>query len=129
MTTVSILPVSNEKGELSYRAIAGYAQSTGKTPGQALDALTAQLGESEFNTLLVIQKFQPDKFFTAQQQARLIELMELYQKACNQGQQLSEELQAKLENLVEAELQAATLRTTASQVTARQLWIRLGLFP
>lgn len=113
MTTVTILPVSNQSDEFLYRAIAGYTKFIGKTLGQALDALTAQLGESKFNTLLVIQKFQSDKFFTAQQKARLTELMRLYQTACDEGQQLSEELQVELESLVEAELQAATLRTTA----------------
>lgn len=113
MTTVSILSVSNDKGDRTYRAIAGDKQSVGKTAGQALDALTAQLGESECGVLLVIQNFQPDKFFTVQQQARLSELMSLYQNARNQGQHLLPEQQAELEKLVEAELQAATLRTAA----------------
>ena len=57
MTTVAILPISNSSGEKSYRAIAGDKHSIGKTAGQALDALTAQLDEAEFSTLLVIQTF------------------------------------------------------------------------
>ncbi|WP_375479000.1 hypothetical protein [uncultured Nostoc sp.] len=36
--------------------------SVGKTAGQALDALTAQLYETEFAALLVIQSFRPDTF-------------------------------------------------------------------
>jgi hypothetical protein len=63
MTTVAILPVSNVHGEKTYRAIAGDKQSVGKTAGQALDALTAQFGDIEFGTLLVIQSFCPDIFF------------------------------------------------------------------
>ncbi|MEB3178110.1 MAG: hypothetical protein VKL59_03575 [Nostocaceae cyanobacterium] len=54
MTTVAILPVFDTSGEKSYRAIAGDKQSVGKTAGQALDALTAQLGETEFSILLLI---------------------------------------------------------------------------
>lgn len=94
MTTVSILPVLDESG-LSYRASAGSKQSVGKTAGQALDALTALLGKSEFSALLVLQNFQPDQFFTEQQQARLSELMNLYQTARDQGKQLSTEQQAE----------------------------------
>jgi len=60
MTTVAILPISNVNGEKSYRAIAGEKHSVGKTVGQALDALTAQLDEIEFSALLVIQSFDID---------------------------------------------------------------------
>jgi hypothetical protein len=49
MTTVEILPISDASGEKSYQAIAGDKQSVGKTAGQALDALTSQLGEDEFS--------------------------------------------------------------------------------
>lgn len=54
MTTVAILPKRDPSGEKSYRAIAGDKHSVGKTAGQALDALTTQLGETEFGVLLVI---------------------------------------------------------------------------
>ncbi len=71
MTTVAILPIVDTSGEKSYRAIAGDKQSVGKTAGQALDALTIQLDETEFSTLLVIQSFRPDTFFSAEQQERI----------------------------------------------------------
>ena len=48
MTTVAILPTSESNGEKSYRTVAGDKYSVGKTAGQALDALTAQLDEIEF---------------------------------------------------------------------------------
>jgi hypothetical protein len=67
MTTVAILPISDVNGEKSYRAIAGNKYSVGKTAGQALDALAAQLGELEFSALLVIQSFLPDTFFSDKQ--------------------------------------------------------------
>ncbi|MGB3493220.1 MAG: hypothetical protein WBA57_10855 [Elainellaceae cyanobacterium] len=113
MTTVSILPISNANGEKSYRAIAGDKHSVGKTAGQALDALTAQIGEIDFSTLLVIQNFRPDSFFSAEQQKRLSELMHLWRLARDQGQELSPEQQAELDHLVEIELRAATARTGA----------------
>ncbi|MEH2213424.1 MULTISPECIES: hypothetical protein [unclassified Nostoc] len=113
MTTVAILPTRDASGEKSYRAIAGDKHSVGKTAGQALDALTAQLGETEFSALLVIQSFRPDAFFSAQQQERLSELMRLWRSARDRGQELLPEQQAQLDDLVEAELRAATARTAA----------------
>jgi hypothetical protein len=113
MTTVAILPISDANGEKSYHAIAGNKHSVGKTAGQALDALTAQLDEIEFTALLIIQSFRSDSFFSAEQQERLSELMSLWRLARDQGQKLPPEQQAELDSLVEAELKAATARTTA----------------
>jgi hypothetical protein len=113
MTTVAILPVSDASGKKSYRAIAGDKQSTGKTAGEALDALTAQLEGDEFSTLLIIQNFCPDWFFSAEQQKRLFDLMHLWRTARDQGEILSPEQQSELDSLVEAELKAATARTAA----------------
>jgi hypothetical protein len=112
MTTVAILPISDANGEKSYRAIAGDKYSVGKTAGQALDALTAQLDEVEFSALLVIQSFRPDSFFSAAQQERLSELMDLWRLARDQGRELPSAQQAELDSLVEMELRAATARAT-----------------
>ena len=113
MTKVAILPIFDASGERSYRAIAGDKQTVGKTAGQALDALTAQLGETEFSALLLLQNFAPDQFFSVEQQKRLSELMNLWRKARDDGQSLSQKLQTELDNLVEAELNAATARTAS----------------
>jgi hypothetical protein len=113
MTTVAILPVSDASGERIYRAVAGDKQSTGKTAGEALDALTAQLEGDEFSTLLIIQSFRPDWFFSTEQQQRLSDLMNLWRTARDEGQSLPPEQQAELDSLVEAELKAATARTAA----------------
>ncbi|MEH2236269.1 hypothetical protein [Nostoc sp.] len=113
MTTVAILPIFDADGEKTYRAIAGDKHSVGKTAGQALDALTTQLGETEFSALLVIQNFSPDPFFSAKQQKRLSELMSLWRLARDQGQALPPAQQAELDTLVEAELRAAAARTAA----------------
>jgi len=113
MTTVAILPIFDDSGKKSYRAIAGDKQSVGKTAGEALDALTAQLGETEFSALLLLQSFRPDQFFSIEQQKRLSELMNLWRQARDEGQLLTTELQAELDSLVEAELSAATARTAS----------------
>ena len=115
MATVSILPISDPKGEKSYRALAGDKHSEGKTAGQALDALTAQLGEIEFSAIVLIQSFQPDSFFGAKQQKRLSELMDLWRLTRDQGQELPTNQQQELDQLVEAELKAATARTILIQ--------------
>jgi hypothetical protein len=120
MTTVAIVPISNASGETSYRAIAGDKQSIGKTAGQALDALTAQLGETNFAGLFVIQSFRPDAFFTAEQQERLSALMNLWRAARDRGETLLPEQQAELDALAEAELRAATTRTAAIMQQASQ---------
>jgi hypothetical protein len=113
MTTVAILPISDASGKQSYRAISGNKQSVGQTAGEALDALTAQIGETNFSALLVIQSFCPDQFFSAEQQKRLSELMSLWRTARDLGEELLPEQQLELENLVEAELKAATARTAS----------------
>jgi muramoyltetrapeptide carboxypeptidase LdcA involved in peptidoglycan recycling len=78
MTTVAILPISDTNGETVYRAVTGKKYSVGKTAGQALDALTAQLDEMELGTPLVIQSFRPDSFFSDTDRKRLSELMDLW---------------------------------------------------
>jgi hypothetical protein len=101
MTTITILP---EKSD-SYRAVAGDKESTGRTAGEALDALTSQLAEEESGTLVIVQNRKADKFFNAAQQERLTKLMLLRQA----GTPSAEEEQ-ELERLVEAELNGARQR-------------------
>lgn len=113
MTRVAILPEKNKAGHISYRAISGNLQSLGKTAGQALDALTEQINEDETGTLVIVQNLRPDKFFTAAQQQRLSELMDQWRLARDQGQTLQPNEQSELDNLIETELRAATLRATA----------------
>ena len=110
MTTEAIESVLDASGQRSYRAVAGNKQSYGKTAGQALDALTTQLGEAEFNVILVLQSFCPDQFFGVEQQRRLSELMELWRKARDEEKSFPKELQAELDSLVEAELNATAKR-------------------
>lgn len=113
MTNVAILPVPTDHGGISYHAVAGTKQSAGATAGAALDALTAQLSADETSTLVIVQSFRPDRFFTAVQQQRLDELMTYWRAAHDSGGSLAAQEQAELELLVEAELEAATQRSAS----------------
>ena len=102
MTTITITP---ERAD-TYRAITGNKESTGRTAGEALDALASQLSEDESGTLVIVQNRKGDRYFNATQQARLTELM--------QGREvgnLSPEEEGELEELIEAELDGARERT------------------
>ena len=96
MTTVAIAPDLDENGQPIYRAIAGDRQTIGKTAGEALDALTAELQDG-LAFPLVIQSFLPDGYFSAVQQQRLTELMALWRTARDQGQTLPLHLQSELD--------------------------------
>ncbi len=113
MTTISIVPEATGPAGTTYRAVAGQAQSVGRTPGEALDALAAQLGEAETGTLVVVQHLRPDRFFTAEQQQRLAALMDRWRAARDGGGPWSAEEQAELDALVEAEVRAAAERAAA----------------
>ncbi len=102
MTTITIVPERTD----NYRAITGDKESTGRTAGEALDALASQLTEDESGTLVIVQNHKADRFFNTTQQARLIELMQ--QRECGK---LSPEEEGELESLIEAELDGARERT------------------
>ena len=113
MTTIAILPDDPQASPSRFRAVAGEAQSVGATVGQALDALTAQLGGPAETTLVVVQPMRPDSLFTAAQQQRLADLMARWRAARDAGTPLPPEEQAELDALVEAELRAASARSAA----------------
>jgi hypothetical protein len=104
MTTITILPEKTD----SYRAVAGDKESTGRTAGEALDALTSQLEDEETGTLIIVQKQKADEFFNAAQQERLAALMLLHQAG-----NLSTEEESELESLIQAELDGARQRAEA----------------
>jgi regulator of protease activity HflC (stomatin/prohibitin superfamily) len=80
--------------------------------GEALDALTADWGDDVQETTVLIQRIQPDSFFTDAQYSRMQEL--LARRAT-----LTAEERAELEALVDAELDATVARTDCL-VRARQ---------
>jgi hypothetical protein len=114
MTKFAILPEPSGKGITIYRAVAGGRQAVADSAGAALDALTAQLPPDESGTLVVIQNHRPDRFFTAEQQRRLEDLMARWRTARDAGRELSPNDQSELKSLVEAEVLAAGERAAAA---------------
>src|SRR5665213_3070891 len=113
MTNIAILPVPSEQGGISYRAVAGQAHSQGRTVGEALDALTMQLPESDSSMFVMVQSLRPDRFFSAAQQKRLKDLMQRWRAANDAGTTLPEGVQAELNELVEEELYGSAQRAGA----------------
>ena len=109
MTTILVTPNNTVTGNKLWRAIVGNKVSFGKTAGEALDTLTAQLSEEDSSTI-VVRQIQPDRFFTAVQQQRMAELMAKWRVARDSSSSLPSTEQAELELLVEAELDATTKR-------------------
>jgi hypothetical protein len=60
---------------LSLVAITGNRQSLGRTMGEVLDALTADWGDNIQETMVLIQRFQPDSYFTQSQHERMQALL------------------------------------------------------
>ncbi len=104
MTTITILPEKTN----NYRAFAGDKESTGRTAGEALDALTAQLADEASGLLIIVQNRKADEFFNAAQQTRLVELL----RRRKTGTLAPGETQ-ELETLIEAELNGARQRAAA----------------
>ncbi len=116
MTSVTIVPIAVENGGMMYRAICGQHRSSGKTAGEALDALTVQLSKNEGGTLVVFQDRQPDVLFPAESQDRLRELMAEWRQSRDTRTPFDASRKAELESLVDAELAAAAQRSAdASQ--------------
>ena len=110
METISIVTESVDATPTLWRAVAGDKESVGKTAGEALDALTANLGAEDLSTMIVLRKYWPDRFFTAVQQQRLSELMDRWRNARDTGQTLPGDEQSELKTLIDAELLAAAQR-------------------
>jgi hypothetical protein len=109
MTTIQILQESPQSGKLRYRAIYQQHHAEGTTPGAALDALEDAL-PTDSGTMVILQKFKTDIFFSEQQQARLAELMGRLEANRAQGHDLAPGELAELERLVEQELRATIRR-------------------
>src|SRR5262245_42677536 len=111
MTKVAILPIPTSSGKFAYQAVAGDKQAEGRTAGEALDALTRQLSEEESGTLVIVQNWSADRFFTSARQRRLEQLMRSWRDARDSGKGLTPDEQAELEQLAEAELRGSVDRS------------------
>lgn len=113
MSTIEILQEQPNAEETIYRAVCRDWQTVGATPGAALDAmerLVAASSENGDGTVVIVQRFRPDAFFTSGQQARLQELMKRFHEARAAHQELAPEVRKELETLVDAEWLAAIKR-------------------
>lgn len=106
MTSVSVQIERQPASKPRYRAIAGSRQSTGRTAGEALDALNAQLSPTECGSLLIVQQMQSDPYFSEAQYVRMKDLLD-------HRESLSDAERAELEDLVKEELIASARRTEA----------------
>lgn len=88
-------------------------RGTGRTVGEALDALAARLADSGVGPLLVVQPCAADGWFPAEQQQRLQELMDRWRAARDSESLLAAPEQAELDALVEAYSRAAIARSAA----------------
>ncbi|MGE0822750.1 MAG: hypothetical protein AB7G75_10515 [Candidatus Binatia bacterium] len=104
MTAFAIRTDQKETGKRQFRAIAGDRQSLGRTMGEALDALTVEWGDDVQETVVLIQRFQPDQYFT---QA----LYDRMQALLARRSTLTPKERTELEALIDAEVDAIVART------------------
>ena len=112
MSSIVIRTDQKETGERRFRAIAGHRQSLGRTMGEALDALTAEWGDSIQETVVLIQRFQPDQYFTQAQYDRMQALLD-------RRSALTPEERRELEALIDAEVDATVARTERQAPTTQ----------
>lgn len=114
LQTIEIYQESSKRKPTSYLAVHGKEQAKGKTPGQALDSLDEMLTEKgkSANSLIILQRFQPDTLFTQQHQERLQELMAQFQQSINHDDSFTPEERAELEQLIDVEWIAAIARAS-----------------
>jgi hypothetical protein len=113
MTKVAMYRETAGADEMAFRAVTARNQAMGRTAGEALDALTTNLREEDANTLIIVRNLGPDRFFTAEQRQRLEHLMARWRSARDAGESLAADEQCELEQLVDAEVRAATERAAA----------------
>ncbi len=113
MTRVALFRENAGAEEMAFRAVTVRNQAMGRRAGEALDALSSQLPDEESDTLIIVRNLVPDRFFTAEQRRRLAQLMANWRSARDAGRSLSPDEQSELEQLIDAELRAATERAAA----------------
>ncbi|MGO9913687.1 MAG: hypothetical protein ACLQIB_03090 [Isosphaeraceae bacterium] len=113
MTKVAMFREDSGADQTAFRALTAHYQAVGRTAGEALDALTTQLGEDAADTLIIVRSLRPDQFFTLEQRQRLEQLMGRWRLARDAGQSLSADEQSELELLIDCEVRATTDRARA----------------
>lgn len=112
---ITIISETTATKETLWRAATDGKDAIGKTAGEALDSLTAQLGREQTGMFLVYEQWQADEFFTTEQQQRLSELMVRWRATRDTGKKLPDAEQAELEALVDAQLEGSARRAAAAR--------------
>lgn len=110
---ITISSVATTTDETMWRATTDGLEVLGKTAGEALDGLRKRLGTEQNDIFIVREQWQPDEFFTAEQQQRLSDLMERWRVARDSGKRLPNAEQAELEALIDAQLEGSANRAAA----------------
>jgi hypothetical protein len=113
MTRVALFQEGAGAEEMAFRAVTVHRQAMGRTAGEALDAWTSQLPPEESDALIIVRNLGPDRFFTTERRRRLEQLMAGWRSARDARRSLPVDEQSELEQLVDAELRAATERAAA----------------
>lgn len=114
MPAITIFPEDPTAATSRYLATCDGHESVAATIGQALDGLTAQIGVPTEMTVVVIQPMKPDRFFTAEQIARLRTLQDERRAAHDSGTPFPEAKHGELTALIDAELVGSMERTKAA---------------
>ncbi len=110
--TIAVYRGLSDSDQPNYRAVAGDISSEGDTIGQAIDALTNRLGQIDFKYIFV-ESTAPDRFFNAQQQERLSELMTRHRNAKFNGEQFPVNEFRELEGLLNDQIRGTGERLKA----------------
>ena len=121
MTKPTIFREDADLQGMSYRAVAGGVQTMGRTAGEAVDALSAQLSQDQAEMLIIVRDLRPARHFTAEPRRRLEELMARWRTARDAGETLPTEDQAELERLVDEEVHATAERATCPRTPSDSL--------
>jgi hypothetical protein len=106
MAAISIHREEGDGGTGRFRAVAGEHHSIGQTPGEALDSLIAREGSDVESSLILIQRFVPDAYFTQAQYDQMKALLD-------RKSSLTEAESEALDALIDAELDATVFRSKA----------------
>lgn len=120
MFRISIFREPDGKNVNRFSAFTSTLRGSGRTVGEALDALTTQHLERD-STTAIVQLFHPDRFFPAAKREELSSLMDDWRRLRSINKVLPSSKQQKLETLVDEELQAAGERTEDILLKAKKL--------
>jgi hypothetical protein len=110
MTTALLLPETTSDGETVFWAVVGNRQFSGRTLGEALDAMLKQIPKEE-QTSILLRQVGSDAFFAEEKRLRLQFLMEKWRSHRDEQGNWSEAEQAELQTLTKEELLATAKRT------------------